>query len=146
MRRLLMFCLFAISQVSTAVAADFILWMETTKPSDKVLNKAQRVAGVKEHLFYRDLAFPPQPFEDADQRKLADVTGYVNDALLKWEDFDVELGIARKFSTYISGVDVIRDVDDLEAVVKARLLQGAAIYRAYDPQRTSTIRPQVPAF
>ena len=40
-------------------AADFIIWMEAQTPDDKTLNRAARLAGVKQHLFFRDLAFPP---------------------------------------------------------------------------------------
>ena len=66
MSRILLLFALCLGVSTHAQAADFIIWMEGEAPEDKVLTRAARLAGVKEHLFFRDLAFPPQPDSDAD--------------------------------------------------------------------------------
>ena len=119
----------------SAEASDFILWLEPELPEDRMLVKGQRVSGAKDHLFHRHLAFPPQPETPEDAAKYLALKQAMDDGLSQWEEFDVELDIARTLAARLDAITVVRDPQDLERVVEARLFQGAAIYRSFDPSR-----------
>ena len=133
MSRILLLFALCLGVSTHAEAADFIIWMEGQAPEDKVLTRAARLAGVKEHLFFRDLAFPPQPDSDADDAAYAALKIAKDTGLQSWTEYDVELEMARNLSTALEQVTVVRDERDLETLVETLLFQGAAIYRSFNP-------------
>ena len=138
MSRVLLLCLLSLATAQVAVAGDFIIWMESQKPDERVLKRAQRLAGVKDHLFYRDLAFPPQPESNEDTDRYGLLKTAKDDGLQSWKEYDIELELARTLASALDQIDVIRDERDLEALVSSLLFQGAAIYRSFDPETFAT--------
>ena len=96
----------------SAEASDFILWLEPELPEDRMLVKGQRVSGAKDHLFHRHLAFPPQPETPEDAAKYLALKQAMDDGLSQWEEFDVELDIARTLAARLDAVTVVRDPQD----------------------------------
>jgi len=127
---LLAVCLYAVP----AIAAPVVVWLEPDLPEEKYLRRAENaVGGEAIHLSHVDLAFPPQPFTDADKDRLEALRTEVIQATATWDKFDVELGIATSMEAVLSKVDVVRDRRDLDDVVDALLVQGAAVSRAFPP-------------
>jgi len=118
---------------TAAQASGLVVWMEASTPEDKDLKKAQKLTGVTNHLAHADLAFPPQPADGGDDKAYSALSAAINAGMDEWLEFDVELGIARNLESKIDGINVVRNERDLSALVEARLLQGAAIYRSYNP-------------
>jgi len=133
MSRFLLLCVFGLLNGSTASAGDFIVWMEAHAPKDRVLSRAQRLAGAKEHLSHRELAFPPQPVRPEDESRLVALKKAKTLGLEQWHEFDIERDLSRTLATALGQVDLVRNTSDLEVVVEGLLFQGAAIFRAFNP-------------
>jgi hypothetical protein len=127
---ILLGCLSAVD----ALAADgIVVWMEPAVPGEKALQRAENVAGPTSHLSHLDLAFPPQPASDEDTKDYVQLRDVVAASRAKWEEFEVELGIATDLEAAFQKIDVVRDERDADQIVVARALQGAAAFRAFDP-------------
>lgn len=119
---------------SVALAGPIVVWFEPNPPPEKALAKVEKLAGPTGQLTHVDLAFPPQPAGDADVAKYKALRDTVASSRAKWEDFEVEFGIATDLGAVLDSVDVIRDERDADAMIEARALQGAAVLRAFDAQ------------
>jgi hypothetical protein len=117
-----------------AIAAPVVVWLEPDLPEEKYLRRAENAAGGDAiHLSHVDLAFPPQPYNDADDDKVEALRAEVIEATAVWDQFDVEFGIATSMEVILSQIEVARDRRDLDEVVDALLVQGAAVSRAFPP-------------
>lgn len=116
-----------------AFAGPIVVWLEPDLPEEKYLRKAENSVGPAIHLSHVDVAFPPQPHTQADERTMGALRTEVIEARTRWDDFDVELGIATEMQAALDDVTLVRDSRDLEEVVDAYLVQGAAISRAFSP-------------
>lgn len=116
-----------------AYAGGVVIWLEPTAPGEKEVAKVEKKAGTATHLTHVDLAFPPEPVIDADTAKYKTLRDAVALARSKWDDFEVEFQIATDLETALAAIDVIRDERDADMIVEARALQGAAVFRGFDP-------------
>lgn len=126
--------LWAVSATPAEAAEGLVVWMEPTVPSEKATSKAANMAGELDHVAHADLAFPPQPVSDADAQRYSALRDAVASSRSKWEEFEVEYGIATDLEAALDAIDITRDVRDVDALIEARALQGAAVHRAFDPQ------------
>ncbi|MFK7930199.1 MAG: hypothetical protein AB8H79_18570 [Myxococcota bacterium] len=118
----------------TASAAEgFVVWLQPDTPEEKKLQKVENLTNANVHLAHVDLAFPPQPATPEDAARIETLRETMADGKARWDEFDVELTIARELEAAIVPVDLIRDNRDLQDVVDARLFQGAAIQKAFSP-------------
>lgn len=118
-----------------AVAAEgVVIWMEDDLPDDKARAKAERLAGANVHLAHVDLAFPPMPATPEDAALIESLREAVASGRSRWDEFDIELTIARELEAALVPIDLIRDRRDLQDIVDARLFQGAAVQKAFSPE------------
>ena len=120
---------------STALAGDagFVVWMEGNLPSEDVLKRSDRKTGPARHMAHVDLAFPPQPESDEDGARLDALKTAIATGKTRWDEFDVEYGIAVDVGAALDAIDVVRDERDRQDLTDALLFQGAAISKAFDP-------------
>lgn len=135
MSRVLVALLLLLTWVSPALAAPIVVWMESSVPDEKAVKKAEIRTTEALHLAHVDLAFPPAPANEADERALQQLRDVVDAGLAQWDEFDVELGIAVNLEAAIEAIDLVRSHRDLEDIVDARLFQGAAVSQAFPPGR-----------
>ncbi|MBW2257287.1 MAG: hypothetical protein JRI25_22200, partial [Deltaproteobacteria bacterium] len=132
MHRALIALLAASLYAIPAIAAPVVVWFESDLPEEKYLRRAESaVGGDAIHLSHVELAFPPQPYTDADDDRLEAVRAEVIEAVAIWDQFDVEFGIATSLEVVLAKIDVARDRRNLEEIVDALLVQGAAVSRAF---------------
>ena len=144
MLRTLAAALLTLTFSGQAYAGPVVVWLESTAPDDKQVRKVEGQVGEGgTHLCHLDLAFPPQPVADADDERYAALRATVDDARAKWTEFDVELEIANAIEEAISQIDVVRDQDDARELADARLVQGAAVSRAFSSDRDFPPRPGI---
>jgi hypothetical protein len=119
---------------ATAAHAGIVVWMSEEVPDEKVTTKADNRTGGTKHLAYYDLAYPPQPKSADDEAAWETLRQTVDDALKRWDQFEVEYDIAVELEEQIAGLTVIRSDRDLDELVEALMLQGAAVEVAFEPE------------
>jgi hypothetical protein len=117
----------------SALAQSFVVWMEAEVPDEKAVKRADKLTGGSNHLSHVDLAFPPQPATDEDKDRFDKLRKAISEGQARWDEFDVEIGIAQELQGIIDVIDVLRDERDLQDLVQARLFQGAAVNKGFDP-------------
>lgn len=118
----------------TALGADgFVVWLEAEPPDARTLQKVENLTAADVHLTHVDLALPPQPATPEDAARIETLRETMADGKARWDEFDVELTIARELEAALVPVDLIRDKRDLQDIVDARLFQGAAVQKAFAP-------------
>jgi len=119
-----------------AMASPVIVWLQPQPATDKEIRKAESVIDSETftHLSGADLAYPPEPWGDEDERDYEALRAAVIDGRARWDQFDVELDIAQKIDAALKSIDVVRDSRDVEQIDNALLLEGAAVSRAFPPQ------------
>ena len=109
-----------------------VIWVEPTLPDEKLLRKVTRLPGGESHQYTgANLAFPPSPWQDADERAYAELARTLERSNERFEEFEVELSIAQELSVAIETISVIRNEDDRAQVVAALTLMGAAVDLAF---------------
>lgn len=115
-----------------AEAGGLVVWLEPTVPVDKApLKRAERLAGEVQHRAHPDLAFVAQPSAAADEEAYKKLREVIATARARWDEFEVEYGIATDLQAALVAVTVIRSEADRDMIVEGRTLQGAAITRAF---------------
>lgn len=112
----------------------FVVWMEATPPGEKPVARVENLTAADVHLTHVDLAFPPQPATPEDAARIETLRETVAAGKAKWDEFDVELTIARELEAALEPITLIRDKRDLQDIVDARLFQGAAVQKAFAPE------------
>jgi hypothetical protein len=115
-----------------AAGSPVIVWLEPTAPDAKAVQKVENDVGPGTQLYHLDLAFPPEPASEADVAAYKKLRDGVTVARERWDDFEVELGLARQLEEQINAITVIRDERDSDALIDALCMQGAAIDRAFE--------------
>ncbi|MCB9760092.1 MAG: hypothetical protein H6739_09685 [Alphaproteobacteria bacterium] len=141
------FCALLIAWVVTAAAqtppepakddapARVVVWFDRGPPAEPARLKAERsIGGEALHVSGAQLAFPPQPWNRRDAEALGRVAGVLRDGQQKWQEFEVELGIARDLDLAIEQVGVLRDASDRDALILALMWQGASVNLAFRPE------------
>ncbi len=125
---------------STALAQDtrgknsVLVWVEKDLPEEKLQKKAGKIIGGDIKVYTgHDLAFPPQPRDDADKKAYDDLDRAVRRSRERWDDFDVELSIAQEVQGALEPIGIIESEDDRARVVEALLLIGASVDLAFLP-------------
>lgn len=138
MRRLLTLLLAVVSTFSALLAAPvasaaegIVIWMHDAVPSERDTAKAERLSGAGGHLAHADLAFPPQPATPEDAARIETLRETMASGKARWDEFDIELTIARELEAALIPINLIRDRRDLQDIVDARLFQGAAVQKAF---------------
>ncbi|TNE90767.1 MAG: hypothetical protein EP330_07510 [Deltaproteobacteria bacterium] len=127
--------LIAVLLGSVAQAAPTVVWLEPEVPDETARKKVERLLELEAtHISHPELAFPPAPLTDedaADYERLADL---MLEARTRWNEYEVEYGLAEDLSGALRQIDVLRDGKDLRAVVDANLVIGAAMAMATTPE------------
>jgi hypothetical protein len=116
----------------------FVVWLEADIPDEQARQKVENLSGATVHLAHADLAFPPQPATAADAALIEALREAVASGKARWDEFDVELTIARELEAALIPVTLIRDKRDLQDVVDARLFEGAAVAKAFTAEAFGT--------
>lgn len=137
--------LLALPLLLTAQAADpgtgplapaVVVWLEPEVPGMEAQGRAARLAGgTATHLAWADLALTPGDWSEEDRTRLLAVQSAVDTGKKRWNDFDVELGIAQQIGIAVDNVTVVRDADDRKALAEALVLGGAAALRNWPEAR-----------
>jgi len=126
------------------------IWLDGVVPEPELLQKADKLTGGGLHLAHVDLAFPPTPLTADDAARYDALRAAVADGRSRWDAFDVELPIATKLEGALSVIDVIRDDRDRDDLINARIFQGAAASKAFEPreflddERAAPFREELP--
>lgn len=129
----------ALGTSTAALAGEgFVVWLESDIPDDKARQKVENLSGASVHLAHADLAFPPQPATPEDAARIEALREAVASGKARWDEFDVELTIARELEAALIPIDLIRDKRDLQDIVDARLFEGAAVAKAFGPEDFAT--------
>jgi hypothetical protein len=144
-RALISLCVTWLGLTATASASDgFVVWTLDGEPGEKEVAKAERLAGATTHLAHVDLAFPPMPATPEDAARIEALREAIASGKARWDEFDVELSIARELESALVPIDLIRDKRDLQDLVDARLFQGAAVQKAFSPEMFATSDDALP--
>lgn len=119
---------------SNVAHAGIVVWLHEDVPDERMRNRANARTGGTRHTSGWDLLYPPMALSDADQEALEGLEDQVSDGKKRWNDFEVEYGIAVGIEEALDGVDVIRSERDLQDIVETLLFQGAAVQVAFEPE------------
>lgn len=113
-----------------------VVWLDRTHPEESARAKAEReIGGDADHVSTTDLAWPPQEWSKADTEQLGRLSKVQRQSQERWEEFDVELGLARELASVIDPVTVLRDVADRDALVNALLWEAASVNLAFSAEQ-----------
>lgn len=113
------------------LAPGVIVWMTPGLPGADVLAKAARQTNGAESVAWGDFAFARPSWAEADEGRLVAIRNGMDAAKKRWNDFDVEQGVAQQLWTAVDAVEVVRDDGDRKALLDALLLSGLAAHKAF---------------
>jgi hypothetical protein len=115
-------------------SASRVQWVGELPPVEQ-LEQVERIAGPASHLPVEELAWPIDAAA-GEQARLAqaELARVAASCQVRWDAFDVELDNARSLDEAIAGLGSLHDPAGREALYRALLLQGAALYWAWSPQ------------
>lgn len=119
---------------SIGIADPITVWLEGEPPEARFTERADRLTGGTSHLDAVDLRFPPGPLSERDEASINRVLGAVKTGLARWDEFEVELAIARDIQLALDHVTIVPNERDRQALFEALLFQGAAAVRAFEPE------------
>ena len=115
---------------SLAWAEPITVWLQNTAPEEKQVTRADKETGGTLHLWALELAFPPEPETAADGAQLEAVAGAVEAGKTRWDQFEVEVPIAKVIDDETNKLTLLRSKRDREDLVRALMFEGASIARA----------------
>lgn len=115
---------------SLAWAEPITVWLQDTAPAEKQVTRADKETGGTLHLWALELAFPPEPETAADTKALEALAASVEAGKTHWDQFEIEIPIAKAVDEAVSGITLVRTKRDREDLVRALLFEGASIARA----------------
>lgn len=127
-----------------APAPGVILWVTPSLPGPDVSGKAARLTDGATPYAWGDYAFARGEETEGDRARLLAVGTAMDTAKKRWNDFDVEEGIAQQINTAVDGVEILRSDDDRRAVVQALLLSGLASQKAFPESRFGLLEAAAP--
>lgn len=123
-----------------------VIWLDREAPDERAVARADKTIGQTAlHLEAAALAFPPQPWSKRDGELLGAVGKAQREAQLRWEEFDVERGLARDLRLAVDNVAVVRDLNDRDALALGLLWEGAAVNLAFSEEELRSA-PEAQAF
>lgn len=132
------------ARAADGAAPGVVVWLEPSLPSPDAQARVGHLTDGATAYAWGDYAFAPTPETDADDKRIGTVTGAVEIALSRWNDFDVEAGIAVQLARSVDPVSLVRSEADRAALLHALLLEGAATTRAFPEQRFATMEEAGP--
>lgn len=115
---------------SLAWAEPITVWLQDTAPEEKLVTRADKETGGTLHLWALDLAFPPEPETAADGAQLEAVGAAVEAGKTRWDQFEVEIPVAKAIDDEVTKLTLLRSKRDREDLVRALMFEGASIARA----------------
>ncbi len=126
------------------LAPAVIVWTEGLLPPAEVQQKMARLTAGGAQLDWGDVAYAPGD-RTPDDRTRVDAVQTANDAGRKrWDEFDVELGIAQALRTTVDAVTLVKDDADRNVLEQALVLESTAVMRAFQDTRFATIEDAGP--
>ncbi|MCB9792180.1 MAG: hypothetical protein H6741_05590 [Alphaproteobacteria bacterium] len=123
-----------------------VIWLDRDLPSEAAQLKAHRkVGGEALHVGGAQLAWPPTPYSRKDSEYIGKMSKTQRAGQERWEQFEVELGIARDLEVAIEPIEVLRDAADRDALIQSLLWQAAAVNLAFKPEDFAAA-PEASAF
>lgn len=123
---------------AVAAEAGVVVWLDGPLPEAKLLERADVKTGGTQHVGSSALRFPPAPVTSADDARYEALRKTIADSKKRWNDFEVEYGIAVQVDDLLSSISVIRSERDLDDLVGARLFQGSAVHVSFKPGALAT--------
>lgn len=123
---------------SPAHAGPVTVWLQDAAPDAKTVEKSDLQTGGTLHLWQVDLRFPPMPQTASDVKRVEQLPVAVENGKGRWDEFEIELAIAKDLQMVIDDVTLLRNDRDRSDLVDALVFQGAAIARAFDPATFAT--------
>jgi len=120
------------------LAPAVIVWTEPELPSADVQQKLARLTAGATHFDWGDVAFAPGDRTQDDRMKIDAVQSAGDAGRKRWEEFDVELGIAQAIRTTLDDVTLVKDDADRAALEQALVLESTAVMRAFPDSRFAT--------
>lgn len=128
------------------LTSNVVVWLDRTPPEEAARGKAQRtIGGDAEHISTTALAWPPQEWAKTDTEQLGRVSKALKQSQERWEEFDVELALARDLATTIEPLGALRDVSDRDTLILALLWQAASVNLAFSEAQLKN-SPEAAAF
>ena len=97
---------------SLAWAEPITVWLQNTAPEEKQVTRADKETGGTLHLWALELAFPPEPETAADGAQLEAVAGAVEAGKTRWDQFEVEVPIAKVIDDETNKLTLLRSKRD----------------------------------
>ena len=115
-----------------------VVWMESGLPPVEARSKANRLSGGGAPLSWADIAYSRGDRSQEDRMRIDAVQSALDAARKRWDEFDVELGIAQALRTTIDSVALTKDDSDRNALVQALMFESTAVMRAFADSRFVT--------
>lgn len=128
----------ALTLSSVASAGPITVWFQDGPPAEREILKADRQTEGTLHLWSYDLRYPPEPEVPTDGERYDELQEAVANGKDRWNEFEIELPIARDLDMVMSDIDLVRSRRDRDELVRALLFQGAAVSRAFEPKAFPT--------
>ena len=115
-----------------------VVWVEPGLPAPEARAKANRLTGGGAPLSWADIAYAPGDRTQEDRMRIDAVQSAVEAARKRWDEFDVELGIAQALRTTLDSVSLTKDDSDRNAIVQALMVESTAVMRAFPESKFVT--------
>ncbi len=123
----------AFAYAAPALAEPVTVWISDTAPEARTVERADLQTGGTLHLWSVDLAFPPMPETPKDGEHIEQVLAAVENGKARWDEFEIELAIAKDMKMVVGDVSLLRSDRDRTDLAGALIFQGTAEARAFDP-------------
>ncbi len=120
------------------LAPAVVVWLESAVPANEAQGKAHRLTGGGADLGWADLALTPGDWTEDDRLKTLAVDAAYETGRKRWDEFDVEQGIAQQIQIAADSVSVLRNEADRESLRKALALSGTAAAKAFPEAKFGT--------
>lgn len=126
------------------LAPAIVVWTERDLPPAEVQQKMSRLTAGGSHFDWGDIAYAPGDRSQDDRMKIDAVQTAGDAGRKRWDEFDVELGIAQALRTTVDAVTLVRDDADRNAIVQALVLESTAVMRSFPDTRFATVEDAGP--
>ncbi len=135
---------FAVPADDVPLAPAVIVWAEAALPPPEVQTKAARLTAGGTHFAWGDIAYVPSDRTQDDRMRIDAVQTAADAARKRWDEFDVELGIAQALRATLENVTLVKDESDRNALVQGLVLESTAVMRAFPDSKFATIEAAAP--
>lgn len=116
-----------------------VVWVEPSIPPNEVQSRGSHLTGgPATHYSWADLALAPGDWTEDDRLKVLAVDSAYETGKKRWDEFDVEQGIAQQLQIAVESVSVLRDDADRKALLRALVMSGTAAAKAFPENKFAT--------